>query len=48
VLAAHAYNVAAPLRRVKQKCEGKARLAADRMMGLEGRDLVFSPGMVTV
>jgi membrane fusion protein, heavy metal efflux system len=48
VLAAHLDDIAAPLRRVEQQRQREARLAADRMMCLELRDLVVSPGVESV
>src|SRR6516225_41700 len=48
VLAAHADYVAAPLRGVEQERERESRLAADGMMRLELRDLVFGPRVESV
>jgi hypothetical protein len=43
VLAAHADDIAAPLRGVEQQRQPKARLRADGMMRLELRNLVLGP-----
>ena len=48
VLAAHADDIAAPLRGVEQQRQREARLGADRMMRLELRDLVLGPSVESV
>src|SRR5947207_9055333 len=48
VLAAHADDIAAPLRGVEQQRQPKARLRADGMMRLELRNLVLGPCVKSV
>ena len=48
VLPPHADHVAAPLCGVEQQRERETRLAADRMMRLELRDLVVGPSVESV
>ena len=47
VLRSHADHVAAPLRSVEQQPERQPRLAADRMVRFEKRDLGVGPGVMT-
>src|SRR5262249_23052951 len=45
VLTPHADDIAAALAGIERECESEPRLASDRMVKFELRDLVFGPGM---
>src|SRR5215471_10238645 len=45
MLAAHADDIAAALAGIERECESESRLAADRMVKLKLRDLLFGPGV---